>query len=160
MDMQEAKKLFFQYDGSRFYMSRDGVESDYLKAAVPPGVEATWLEELKRDKLRHLSRRGNWQVLHFFLHHADLGHLGDFVQAEPAGMLWERCSYLEQLLEYAGEVTKVGRDPTLVAQAVRKATLEAERLLKRAKSDDSTRRVRAVLHQARHLLRGVWWIEE
>jgi hypothetical protein len=155
MDMKEAKKLFVRYDGSRFYMSRDGVEADYMRARIPSEVEVTWLEELKRDKLRHLSQRGNWQVLHFFLHHADLGHLADFVQAEPGGMLWERCAYLEELLRYAGEVKKTGRDPTLVPQAVRKAILEAERLLKRAKSNDSTRRIRAVLHQAHHHLRGI-----
>ena len=48
MDLQSARDLFFRYDGSRFYMSRDGVEADYQEAGVPPEVETTWLEELKR----------------------------------------------------------------------------------------------------------------
>jgi hypothetical protein len=155
MNRQEAKKLFLQYDGSRFFMSRDGVESDYLGAGVPRKVEKTWLEELKRKKLRQLSKKGNWWVLCFFRHHEDLGHLADFVQAEPEGVLWERCAYLEELLTYASEVKEIGRDSTLVAQAVRKAILEAERLLKRAKSNDSTKRVRDILRQARHQLRGI-----
>jgi hypothetical protein len=155
MDMREAKELFCRYDGSRFYMSRDGREADYQEAGVPPEVEATWLEELKRDKLRLLSQKGNWQVLDFFLNHADLGHLADFIQAEPRGMLWERCSFLEKLLTYAGEVKNAGRDPALVSRAVRKAIFEAERLLKRARADSSIGRIRAVLLQAHHLLREI-----
>jgi hypothetical protein len=151
MDLQEARGLFDRYDGSRFYMSRDGVEAAYLEAGVPREVESAWLEELKQDKLRLLSQEGNWRVLHFFLHHADFGHLADFIRAEPRGMLWERCTFLELLLEYAGEVNRRGRDPSLVAQAVDKAVLEAERLLKRAKSNDSIGRIRAILLQARHL---------
>jgi len=134
-------------------MSRDGVEADYLEAGVPLEVEAAWLEELKHEKLRHLSQKGNWQVLYFFLHHSDLGHLAEFIQAEPRGMLWERCSYVEKLLMYAGEVKRGVRDPTLVSQAVGKALFEAERLLKRARSDASIGRIRAVMLQARHLLR-------
>ncbi len=58
IDMHEAKKLFFQYDGSRFSMSRDGVEADYLNAGVPPEAEAAWLRELTQDKLRLLSQEG------------------------------------------------------------------------------------------------------
>lgn len=153
MDLQEARELFVRYEGSRFYISRDGMEADYLEAGVPVEAEAAWLAELKHEKLRRLSQEGNWQVLHFFLHHADLGHLADFIRAEPRGMLWERCSFLEKLLENAGEVKRSGLDPALVAQAAGKASLEAERLLKRAKSEGSIGRIRAVLLQARHLLR-------
>ena len=43
--LQPARELFFTYDGSRFYMSRDGVEQDYLRFAVPREVETAWLEE-------------------------------------------------------------------------------------------------------------------
>ena len=109
MDLQAARDLFFRYDGSRFYMSRDGMEADYQEAGVPPQVETTWLKELKRDKLRLLARKGNWRVLDFFLHHADFGHLADFIRAEPRGVLWERCSFLEKLLTYAGEAKEAGR---------------------------------------------------
>lgn len=153
MDMQEAKELFFQYDGSRCYMSRDGRETDYLEAGVPREVEVTWLEELKRDKLRLLSEKGNWRVVYFFLDHGDLGHLAEFVQAEPRGVLWERCSYLEKLLTYADEVRKAEREPDLVAQAVCRVILGAERLLKRTRAAKSIERVRNVLLQAQQLLR-------
>jgi hypothetical protein len=155
MDLQAARKLYFDFDGFHFHMTRDGREADYRKAGVSPEVEAAWLEELKREKLGLLSKKGNWSVVYFFLMHADLGHLADFVQAEPRGVLWERCSFLETLLTYAGEVKKAGRDPALVSQAARKASIEAERLLRRARADRSVERVRAILAQARQLLREI-----
>ncbi len=82
-------------------MSRDGVEADYLKASVPPEEEAAWLRELTLDKLRLLSREGNYKVLQFLNHHADLGHLAKVVQADPKGAPWQRWAFVEQLLAYA-----------------------------------------------------------
>jgi hypothetical protein len=152
MDTQEAKGLFFRYDGSRFYMSRDGVEAGYLEAGVPPEAEAAWLRELTCDKLRFLSHGGNWAVLHFLNHHSDVGYLDEVVQADPKGAMWERCAFLEELLAYSSKAKKAGGDPSLVFRAIRNAIVEAERLVGRAKSKDSIARVRAVLVQARHLL--------
>ena len=152
MDMQEAKKLFFQYDGSLFYMSRDGVEADYLKAGIPPEAETAWLMELTQDKLRLLSQEGNWIVLHFLNDHEDIGHLAEVVQADPKGKLWQRCAFLEEFLAYKNKVKRAGGDPSLVSGAIRKAIVEAERLLKRARAEDSIQRVRAVMVQARQFL--------
>ncbi len=152
MDTQEAKKLFFQYDGSLFYMSRDGVDADYLKAGVPQEAETAWFRELTQDKLRLLSREGNWSVLHFLNSHADIGHLAEVVQADPKGKLWQRCAFLEEFLAYTSKVKKAGGDPSLVSRAIRKAVAEAERLFKRARAEDSIQRVRAVIVQARQLL--------
>ena len=151
MDLQEARQLFDQYDGSRFYMSRDGVETAYLEAGIPSELEGDWLEELKRDKLRHLSQKGNWRVPHFLLHHSDLGYLADIIQAEPKGVLWERCAFLEELLKYASKVKQCERDHALVALAVDKVSFEADRLIKRARSDKSIARIRALLLLARQL---------
>ncbi|MFI5386997.1 MAG: hypothetical protein ACHQ50_12860 [Fimbriimonadales bacterium] len=150
--MKEAKELFFQYDGSRFYMSHDGVEADYLSAGVPPEAEAAWLRELTQDKLRLLSQEGNWMVLHFLNDHAGIGHLAEVVQADPKGKLWQRCAYLEQFLDYTDKARRAGGEPSLVSRAFRKAIVEAERLLKRARSEDSIQRVRAVVVQAHQFL--------
>lgn len=150
MNIQEAKNLFCRYDGSRFGMWREGVEEAYLQARVPPELETLWLDELKSEKLRQLSQKGNRHVIWFFQHHSDLGHLADFIAAEPRGMLWERCSFLERLLEYTRAVHTARRDDVLVPQAVRKVVVEAERLLKRARSEASIKRVREVLAEAQH----------
>ncbi len=149
MDIPEAKTLFFKYDGSRFYMSRDGVEATYQLFNVPREVEAAWLQELTRVKLQLLSRNANFAVLQFLNHHADYRHLAEVVASEPRGALWQRCAFLENLLAYACNAQAAGSDPGLVAQAVQKVIVESERLLQRARSEDSIRRVRAVLMDAR-----------
>ena len=155
MDMKEARAVFMRYDGCQFYMSRDGVEADYVSAGVPLEVEAVWLRELFREKLQLLTLDGNWRVLRFLNVHSEVGHLAEVVPAEPKGKLWERCAYLEQLLRYTEKVKQAGVDMDLVVQAAHKAVGEGERLLKRAKSRDSIRRVQDVLAQARRLEREI-----
>ncbi|HEY3963431.1 MAG TPA: hypothetical protein VGM05_02670, partial [Planctomycetaceae bacterium] len=81
MDIQEAKAFFFKYDGSRFYMSRDGVDVMYGSLDVPQEVEAAWLQELTRIKLGLLSRNANWTVLQFLNHHEDYRHLAEVVHS-------------------------------------------------------------------------------
>jgi hypothetical protein len=147
MDREEARSLFFAYDGSTFYMSRDGVEEAYRGAGVPPEVQSAWLEDLTEIKLRDLRQRGNWRVLHFLNHHADHGHIATVVKAEPKGLLWERCAFLEELLAYARE--QAGGEPSLVVQAVRRVVVESDRLLGRVRSKASIDRIRAILVRAR-----------
>ncbi|GAB4977530.1 hypothetical protein MAHJHV57_47390 [Mycobacterium avium subsp. hominissuis] len=53
-DFAKAREIFFNYDGSRFYMSRDGVEAEYERFSVPKEVENKWLEELTTHKLSML----------------------------------------------------------------------------------------------------------
>ncbi len=100
MDLIEAKRLFFAYDGSYFYMTRDGVQEAYREAGVPPEVESAWLDELTQVKLQALRRKGNWSALYFLNRRDDHRHLAVVLEAEPMGVLWERCAFLEQLLKY------------------------------------------------------------
>jgi hypothetical protein len=152
MDREEARRRFFAYDGSTFYMSRDGVEEEYRGALVPPEVESAWLEELTDLKLRDLHGRGNWRVLHFLNHHGNYGYLETFLGAEPKGLLWERCAFLEELLVYAHGCEKAGGEASLAAQAVQKVVIEARRLRTRARSKSSIGRIQAILVQARQTL--------
>ncbi len=83
--LQPARELFFTYDGSRFYMSRDGLEEDYLRFAVPREVEKAWLEEPTATKLQGLGEPGNWTSIYFLCHHNDTRHLHAVLHAEPLG---------------------------------------------------------------------------
>ena len=152
MDMKEARRLFMTYDGSCFYMSRDGVEATYREAGVPPEVESAWLKELTHVRLRALPRKGNWKVLRFLNNRADYQHLAAVAQAEPKGVLWERCAFLEELLVYARASEKAGGGHSLAAQAMRKVVVESERLLERLSAKDSIGRIQAILVQARRTL--------
>jgi hypothetical protein len=98
--MERARELFFQYDGSRFYMSRDGVESEYLDYAVPRELELQWRQQLTAEKIAKLDQPGNWWTLNYLCHHNDTRFLHEVVRAEPLGELWKRVSYVELLLEY------------------------------------------------------------
>jgi Pyruvate/2-oxoacid:ferredoxin oxidoreductase delta subunit len=144
MRLRDAKRVFFEYDGSRFYMSRDGVESRYANAGIPPSTEAAWLEELTQQKLAALQAKGNWRTVHFLEHHGDCRYLAEVVAVEPKGALWERCAFLEELLRYArGCVSCVGVLP--VRKAIDRVIEQANRLLPKAKSEASQARIEQLL---------------
>lgn len=105
--LRQARELFFQYDGSTFYMSRDGADRRYAELGVPRAIEQAWLEELTDRKLAALDNAGNWWTINFLVHHQLAGHLARVVASEPRGELWERLSYLELLLKYL-EVSRAG----------------------------------------------------
>jgi hypothetical protein len=143
MTLREAKKIFFEYDGSRFYMSRDGVETAYVNAGVPPKTEAAWLEKLTQQKLAALQLKGNWAAIHFLAHHGDYGHLAQIVAVEPKGLLWERCTFLEEMLAYVrGCIGYV--DGLLVGQAIDRVIEEASRLMLKARSQASQSRIEQI----------------
>ncbi len=96
----KAKELFDTYDGSTFYMSRDGVEEKFLSYRVPQHISNKWLNELTAQKLEILDSPGNWKVVHFLIHHSDFNYLEDILQIVPRGVLWEKCAFLETLLKY------------------------------------------------------------
>ena len=152
MNLKEAKKLYFAYDGSSFGMTRECVLDQYREAKVPPEVEAAWLEELTRDKLRLLSRRGDFMPLHFLMDHGNLGHLAEAVQAVPQGPRSSQCAFFGLLLDYANRVKRAGGDPSLVARAARKAIAAAEPMLRRAKAKEPIDRIQGILDRARRLL--------
>jgi len=148
MRLREAKKIFFEHDGSRFHMSRDGVEAAYVNAGVPAKTEAAWLEELRQQKLAALQSKGNWAAIHFLAHHGDYGHLVQIVAVEPRGLLWERCAFLEEMLAYArGCIECV--DNLLVAQAIDRVIEEASRLMLKARSQASLARIEQISRNAK-----------
>jgi hypothetical protein len=98
--LARARELFFAYDGSGFYMSRDGSEVEYRECEVPPALEAQWRDELTADKIAKLAEPGNWRSLNYMCHHNNTGFLREVAHAEPLGELWQRISYLELALEY------------------------------------------------------------
>lgn len=148
MTLSDAKKMFFDYDGSRFYMSRDGVETKYLSADVPPPTETAWLEELTEQKLGALQSKGNWKTIHFLRHHGDYRYLAQIVAVEPQGVLWERCAFLEELLDYArGCIKCVGVVP--VTRAIDLVIEQASQLVLKVKSAESRARIEQILDDAR-----------
>lgn len=81
--MARARELFFKYDGSRFYMSRDDVEWEFRSYEIPEQLRKQWLEELTATKLDKLEAGDNWSVVYFLLHHRDTRHLERILRATP-----------------------------------------------------------------------------
>src|SRR5262245_4643010 len=150
-DLTRARELFVTYDGSRFYMSRDGVEAEYERYGIPPEVERTWLDELTARKLELLPEPGNWAVVSFLLHHGDTRHLTRLVEAKPLGVFWQRCAYLETLLKYVNRCSGA-YDPADLRAAVEHVRDEADALTRRVRSAKSLARVASLVTAAERRL--------
>ncbi len=59
-DLAAAQELVFQYEGSSFYTSRDGLEQEYLGHRVPKSLEAESMRELTEQRIRSLSASQDW----------------------------------------------------------------------------------------------------
>jgi hypothetical protein len=146
-DLTRARELFFDYDGSGFYMSRDGVDAEYERSGVPPEVERAWLEDLTAKKLELLTAPGNWAVVSFLLHHGDTRYLPRLVEAKPLGVFWQRCAYLEDLLKYVNRCSSEHGAADLRA-ATEYVLNEARLLARRVRSARSLARVSALVEAA------------
>lgn len=149
-DLTRARELFLTYDGSRFYMSRDGVEAEYQGYGVPPEVEQAWLGEITTKKLELLPAPGNWAVVSFLLHHGDTRHLTRLAEAKPMGVFWQRCAYLEELLRYVKHCS--GAYDPAVRVAVEHVRDEANALTRRVRSAKSLARVASLVTAAERRL--------
>ena len=146
--IRAARDLFFKYDGSTFYMSRDGADREYRSYAVPGDLEREWLRELTARHLDALVKPGNWWTLNFLVHHRDTNYLERVIAAPPLGELWQRTAYLELLLEYISACQSAGASRARIASALNVVQKHAEDLIRRSRSETSRARVAKVLVEA------------
>ncbi len=148
-DLQKAKKLFFNYDGSTFHMSRDGVEGEYHSYHIPVLLQNEWLNELRAEKLTKLTERGNWKVIYFLNTHQQEGYLDKLISIKPLGKFWEKCAYLETLLNYAINTQKPNKSqlPKLITFIADRIN-EMERTIK---ADHSKQRIEEIKSQLEQL---------
>jgi hypothetical protein len=96
----DARALFFAYEGSTFYMSRDGRDREFAAMQVPQALQQRWLNEMKAERLAALGDPGGWRSVSFLLHHSVSGHLQTVLGHVPLGKPWERTAYLELAVKY------------------------------------------------------------
>jgi len=145
---EAARRLYFEHDGSKFYMWKNGTDDEYERYHVPSTLEAAWLEELTQSKLEELDKPGNWWVVSFLVHHGDLRHLDRVIRTKPQGVMWEKCAFLElllQLLERA--VDKKQLSPANLTQALGNVQQHCAALLRRARAKASCDRIRAIVRK-------------
>ena len=146
--IRAARDLFFNYDGSLFYMSRDGADREYQSYAVPGDQEREWLRELTAHHLAALVKPGNWWTLNFLVHHRDTNHLARVVATPPLGELWQRTAYLELMLEYLSACQSAGVSRAQIVSALQVVQKHAMGLMTRSRSDTSRARVAKVLEES------------
>lgn len=155
MNLQKAKRLFFQYDGLCFHIWHDGcrsVEATYLLEELPKSLRLEWLEELTALKLKKLGSRGNWRVVSFLVDHRDKRHLIAAAAAIPLGVFWEKCSYLEYLLKYVKLC--LGRfSATRLANICDDVQQQALPLRRRVRAEISVSRVDLLIQDAKKTCR-------
>jgi len=151
--MDRPRELFFKYDGSRFYMSRDGVEEEYRSYEVPEQLRKEWLEELTATKLDMLDAGSNCSVVYFLLNHRDTRHLPRILQANPRGSYGQRCAYLEDVLNYVKMCTDaqvIGRSQA--REAAQYVLNQAADIENDVKQDDSRKRIVRIIAAASETL--------
>lgn len=151
MDMREARRIFFDYDGYYFHMDRElpRHQMESIRANVTPEIRAAWMEELTERALRTLTEEGNSRSIYVFNYHSLYGHLESIMKSELHGSWWQRCAFLEDLLRYVDGCKKGGCDASLIDTALRKVVLEADRIRRRVRAKDSVERVEKVLADAK-----------
>jgi hypothetical protein len=147
-DFSVAKDMFFRHDGSRFYMSRNDVESAYLAYGVPEELERKWLGELTEQKLELLQSPGNWWSIDFLLHHRDGRFLRDALSARPLGVLWERIAFVEDQLKYVEMCFRDGPDARQPSTGVEQVLNNARAVLRSCRSDATRARVNQLIAKA------------
>ena len=145
-----AKELFRKYDGSTFFMSRDGVEEEYLSYRVPAKLEKEWLEEITNEKLAALNETGNWWTVYFLIHHGDFRFLSELTSTKASGVFWERCAFYEHLTEYVSAFRSLS--PVAKANAVKHILEGSAALQKVARSEKSIKRAQEIEFDAKALL--------
>jgi hypothetical protein len=95
-----AKRLFFDYDGSTFYMSRNDVETVYKAYHVPIEIENEWKRELTALRLSQYRETGKFAYLGYLLenNHAEL--LAAILERKPNGTYINKLVVLEMISSY------------------------------------------------------------
>ena len=92
-DFAEAKEIYFNFQGSRGYMSREFMLKTFDSYKVPPDLLGQWFEELENQHLSRLGEPGNYTVVLFLALHDRWQYLEELSAARPMGKLSQKCAY-------------------------------------------------------------------
>jgi hypothetical protein len=104
------------------------------------------------NKLDMLEKTGNWDVVHFLWHHNVTRHLRRLIQAKPLGDFRERCSYLENLLNYVKLCTRAHAVRQIELRDAAEYVLDQAKILDTDSGEECSRyRVQRILERAAEL---------
>jgi hypothetical protein len=145
-----ARELFFAFDGSEFYMSRDGADVEFTALKVPKAKRREWMRELTAKYLARLDQPGNWKTLQVLSHHWDYAHVREALSAPPLGVWWQQVAFLEELLDYVGKARfRLRATQGDYAAAAATVLRYGQPLAAKVTDPDRRRRIAALIAKAR-----------
>ena len=151
MSLRAARKLFFEYEASKFGMWHEGVYDRYCSYGVTESQESAWLAELTALQLSRLAEPGNWRAVYWLWQVERCDHLDEVLKAVPLGQLWERCAFLEEVLGYYRLCRRKRRSRAGQARVRETVLTHAIALRRRCRSAEKVARVEKIISAARRL---------
>lgn len=153
--LNRARKLFYDHDGSRFYMSRNGVEKEFLSYNVPESLQSEWLADITNTYITELKRSGRRGIIGFLEHHGNYDHTKDILKSRPSGKLLDKVVFLEELVSYVKHYHLTVKGRILEKdeiEMIKKYLIEnAEILLKKARAEEMKNRIERIMTNAKLL---------
>lgn len=115
--LEKAKKMFFDYGCSHFYMMKEGVEKEYMKFGISEQQEEEWTEEYKTNLLNELEN-GNIEVVHSLSHLGAQELIPTLLEFINKGDSYAKFWIADTILRLSGKsmnVNKKGRNVALQA---------------------------------------------
>ena len=140
-NLSEAREIFFDHDGSEYYMLTNDILDKYRSFRVPLNKERQWLKELTDYKLLQLTQSGNGHVIQFLEHHGMFQYSELILKNVPLGTLVEKAIFLENLFNYGGHLAN-RKDREIVYSYIIE---QANCLAKDSKSHESLNRFENLL---------------
>lgn len=99
-NLNKAKKLYFKYDGSQFYMSHDGADEKYNKYNISKEIESVWKEELIIQRMHEYEVSSNFMKLHTLIYYSRFNLLEKIINVKVRGSYINKLVVLEMLIDF------------------------------------------------------------
>lgn len=103
---KRAHELFMQYDGSRFYMSRDSKIEEFDASQIPEEIIEAWKNELITTRINDPALYATHKTAALLNHHRIPGYTAQLIKNIPSGDNKSIALYLTELMEYASKIDK------------------------------------------------------
>jgi hypothetical protein len=144
-DLRQAKALYFVYEGSEFYMSRNGVDGEFRDYAVPDEVRNDWEADLLAMNLVRLRTMGVCSgTVDFLVTRERPEYLPEVLAAMILpDDLNGTCQLLESMVTYI-DLCDGHYERGEIVRALEYVTAEAHTLLRRARAEEKRQRIRRI----------------
>lgn len=99
-DLKRAKQIFFECDGSLFYMSRNSLEDEYNNYGIDDKIEKQWENELIKLRLSEYKKTCEFIKLHTLIEYSKYELLEEILNVKIRGPYINQLVVLEYLIDF------------------------------------------------------------